>query len=439
MGPGAALMVLTVQVDVTWLGYFMAAVSLYYVALFVLSLRVLERRPPAPTGPQPAFALIVPAHNEELVLAATLESLVRLDYEAYCVLVVDDGSTDATLERAQAFESSGVVVVHRPPEVAGHGKGAVLNEGYRILEELLEQRDPRLRTLEGCDVIVGVVDADGHLERNGLREVARYFADPEVGGVQVGVIIGNAEDGLVPRCQDLEFVGFSHLAQAARDRIGSVGLGGNGQFTRIDALRSLGRPPWTDCLTEDLDLGLNLTRLGWKMRFCRTTSVTQQGVRGVRAWLRQRTRWAQGHYQCWDHVPRLLTAGNVPLVTRLDLVLYLLFVAFVMFVAANLTIAVAGALGWVVIVNDFLGFLPPGPPRNVTMEIIGLSPVVMLLTRYQQRSPHRLRWWELPAYGAAFAVYVYLWTAASMLAWWRLMRGRAAWSKTRRVHHGAPS
>ena len=439
MGSGAALMVLTVQVDVTWLGYFMAAVSLYYVALFVLSLRALERRPPDRTGPQPAFALIVPAHNEELVLAATLESLVRLDYEAFCVLVVDDGSTDATLERARAFESSGVVVVHRPPEVAGRGKGAVLNEGYRILEELRQRRDPRLRALQGRDLIVGVVDADGHLEQNALREVARYFADPEVGGVQVGVIIGNAEDGLVPRCQDLEFVGFSHLAQAARDRMGSVGLGGNGQFTRMDALRSLGRPPWTDCLTEDLDLGLNLTRLGWKMRFCRSVSVTQQGVRGVRAWLHQRTRWAQGHYQCWDHVPRLLSAGNVPLVTRLDLVLYLLFVAFVMFVAANLTIAIAGALGWVVIVNDFLGFLPPGPPRNVTMEIIGLSPVVMLLTRYQQQSPHRLRWWELPAYGAAFAVYVYLWTAASMLAWWRLVRGRAAWSKTRRVHHGAPS
>ena len=84
----------------------------------------------------------------------------------------------------------------------------------------------------------------------------------------------------------------------------------------------------------------------------------------MRAWLRQRTRWAQGHYQCWDHVPRLLAAGNVPLVTRLDLVLYLLFVTFVMFVAANLVIALAGALGLVVIVNEFLAFLPAGPPAT---------------------------------------------------------------------------
>ena len=188
-----------------------------------------------------------------------------------------------------------------------------------------------------------------------------------------------------------------------------MGLGGNGQFTRLRALRQLGPAPWSDCLTEDIDLGLHLTRRGWTIRFCRTTSVTQQGVLTIRAWLRQRTRWAQGHYQCWDHVPRLLSAGNVPLWTRLDLVLYLFFVAFVMFVAANLALGILGALGYVNIVNEFLAFLPAGPARNVTMMVIGLSPVVMLLTRYQQHSPQPLRWWELPAYGAAFALYVYLW------------------------------
>jgi cellulose synthase/poly-beta-1,6-N-acetylglucosamine synthase-like glycosyltransferase len=215
--------------------------------------------------------------------------------------------------------------------------------------------------------------------------------------------------------------------------MGSVGLGGNGQFTRLTALRSLRRDPWTDCLTEDLDLGLHLRRLGWEIRFCRTTFVTQQGVRTVRAWLRQRTRWAQGHYQCWDHIPKLLTTGRVPLVARFDLTLYLLFVTFVMFVAANLAVAIGGAAGWLTITNNFLSFIPAGPPRNLTMEFIGLSPVAMLLTRYQQNSPHRLRWWELPAYGAAFGLYVYMWTIASLLAWTRLMAGKVGWSKTHRV------
>jgi 1,2-diacylglycerol 3-beta-glucosyltransferase len=421
------------QVDVTWLGYFMSLVSVYYIALFVLSMRVTARRDP-PLEHRPPMALIVPAHNEEDVITSTLESLLHLEYDRFCIIVVNDGSSDETSRRARAFESTWRVhVVDRPPEVSGRGKGPVLNEGYRVLGELLRDGHPLVAGFDPEEVIVGVVDADGHLESNALDEVARLFADPEVGGVQMGVIIGNAAHGLIPRCQDLEFVGFSQLAQAARDRIGSVGLGGNGQFTRLVALRSLGRPPWTDCLTEDLDLGLNLTRLGWKIRFCRNTSVTQQGVRTVRAWLRQRTRWAQGHYQCWDHVPRLLKAGNVSLLTRLDLVLYLLFVAFVMFVAANLAIALAGAFGWIVIVNEFLAFVPAGPPRNVTMLAVGLGPVFMLLARYQQHSPHPFRWWELPAYGAAFALYVYMWAAASLLAWFRLVRGHVGWAKTRRV------
>ena len=423
-------------VDVTWLGYFMAAVSLYYVVLFVLSLRIFARRD-AREWLRPPMALILPAHNEEAVIADTLRSLVRLEYDQYVVIVVNDGSTDATGDLARAFEPTGrVLVVDRPPEVAGQGKGAVLNEGYRVLTRMLEEKHPLVAGF-GDDVVLGVMDADGQLEPRALGEVARLFADPRVAGVQMGVIIGNSRDGLIERCQDLEFVGFSHLAQAARDRIGSVGLGGNGQFTRLTALRTLGRPPWTDCLTEDLDLGLNLTRLGWTIRFCRTTSVTQQGVRTVRAWLRQRTRWAQGHYQCWHHMPGLMTARSVPLSTRLDLSLYLLFVAFVMFVAANLAIAAAGATGWIWVNNEFLAFLPAGPQRNIVMEVIGLSPVVILLARYQQHSPHPLRWWELPAYGAAFGLYVYLWTLASLFAWFRLVGGRVGWTKTRRLSQEA--
>lgn len=161
--------------------------------------------------------------------------------------------------------------------------------------------------------------------------------------------------------------------------------------------------------------------------------MTQQGVSTVPAWLRQRARWAQGHYQCWEHVPRLLTAGNVRLWTRLDLVLYLLFVAFVMLVAANLVIGILGAAGLVTVVNEFLAFIPPGPLRNATILVIGIAPVVILMWRYQQHSTHPLRWWEVPAYGAAFAFYAYLWAVASLLAWVRLMRGRTSWTKTGRV------
>src|SRR4029450_8206408 len=116
-------------------------------------------------GPRPAMVLIVPAHDEEAVIGDTIDSLLRLEYDDYRVIVLNDGSTDMTSERAHAFDRSGrVLVVDRPPEIAGRGKGDVLNEGYRVLNRLLASDDPFVRGLDTHDVVVGIVDADGHLE-----------------------------------------------------------------------------------------------------------------------------------------------------------------------------------------------------------------------------------------------------------------------------------
>jgi 1,2-diacylglycerol 3-beta-glucosyltransferase len=425
-------------IDVTWLGYLMAGVGLYYMLLFVLSLGVFRREPERQRDGRPFMALVVPAHNEELVIEETLNALVRVRYDDFLVLVMNDGSTDRTSGRARAFEASGrVLVVDRSREVSGRGKGAVLNHAFEIVNGLMDGHDPRLGGRGADEIVIGVMDADGVLDEHALEDVAPLFDDPRVGGVQVGVRILNARDGLLPRCQDMEFVGFSHLAQAARDRIGSVGLGGNGQFTRLSALRSLGRPPWTDCLTEDLDLGLSLTRLGWRIRFCNSSWVAQQGVLTLRAWLKQRTRWAQGHYQCWAHFPGLLASREAPLLTRIDLSVYLLFVTFVMFVTANLVITAAGAAGLVWLSNDFLAFLPLGLPKNLVTELLGVGPVAIFLVRYQQRSRFRFRPWELPAFGALFAAYAYLWAIATLFAWARMLAGRGGWAKTARVEPGA--
>jgi len=54
----------------------------------------------------------------------------------------------------------------------------------------------------------------------------------------------------------MEFLVFTEVFQRARRRWGNAGLGGNGQFVRWTALQALGDEPWTDYLTEDLDMGL---------------------------------------------------------------------------------------------------------------------------------------------------------------------------------------
>jgi cellulose synthase/poly-beta-1,6-N-acetylglucosamine synthase-like glycosyltransferase len=152
--------------------------------------------------------------------------------------------------------------------------------------------------------------------------MAGHFADPRVGAIQIGVRISQRQR-LLRQLQDFEFLVFARIIQRARNHIGSVGLGGNGQFTRLSALASLGANPWSDCLTEDLDLGLRLVSAGWKNTFCPSTNVTQQGLDNIRQLVRQRTRWSHGHLQCWKRIPQLVRSP-LPTRTVLDLLYYLL-------------------------------------------------------------------------------------------------------------------
>ncbi len=429
--PGQRSEVPGFSINVSALGYLMVAVNVYYFVLFGLT---YIREPLLPRSSDFFMVLVVPAHNEELVIEDTLKSLTRLRYEHYRVIVMNDGSSDRTSELAHAFEKSGrVLVVDRGRDVAGRGKGAVLNHAFEIVKEAAARGDAWLQGRSPDQIVICVVDADGQLESNALARVAPCFSDPLVGALQIPVHITNARDGLIPRLQDLEFVGFSSYVQVARDHIGSVGLGGNGQFNRMSALLSLGRPPWTDCLTEDLDIGLYLAERGWRIRFRTGTFVAQQGLRNFWLLLRQRTRWVQGNYQCFFHLPRLLVAHRARLIVRLDLSIYLLLIGFVMVVTCATGLLIANLLGLVAIHNSALAFLPDGPVRRAGYEIMGTGAIWVFLATYQRNSPNAVPWWQVPAYGALFAAYSYFGVVFTLWAWTRMLTKRNGWVKTPRL------
>ncbi len=428
------------MLDLTVLNILVALWGLYYGCLsavyVVRRLRGLldartEGSRPAPDSP---VVLVVPAHNEEDVIEATIRSLLAVDYERLLIMVMNDGSSDRTAEIAGRFVETGrVMLVNRGADVAGRGKGAVLNDAFRRIKAMLAEPDGPLSGVDPASVIVGVMDADGQLERHALRRVAPLFSDPEVGAVQIGVRIANARDNVLTRFQDMEFVGFSAFVQEARDVIGSVGLGGNGQFTRFSALVSLKREPWTDCLTEDLDLGLSLVEQGWRIRFTSEAFVAQQGVVSIVPLLRQRTRWVQGHYQCWSHIPRLLMGRRSPLRTRLDLILYLVMVVFVLLITAGVVLNLAAVSGLFVVTSTFLGWLPEGPARNGLQLLISIGPLLAFFIAYQHKARSRFQWWEVPAFMAAFSAYTYVFVVSQAWAFLRMVAGHGSWVKTPRT------
>jgi 1,2-diacylglycerol 3-beta-glucosyltransferase len=423
-----------VSLLLTMASYFVGAVVVYYALLFVISTLRHRVRP----GREPdAYVLFVPALNEEAVIKTTIEGLLALDHERFVVCIGDDASTDQTPAILSEYAPNPrIEVVRRELPRAQTGKSDVLNDCMVAAMRLVQSDHPVLGGLDPTDVVVGIVDADGRLDGETLRAVAPYFSDPLVASVQIGVRIANATTNLLTRMQDMEFVGFSAFVQRARDKVGSSGLGGNGQFTRLSALvdlRTARGGPWKrDALTEDLELGLALVCRGWRTRYCPYVYVAQQGLPRWRALFRQRTRWIQGHYRCWSYLTRLYRAPAT-LMTRIDLSLYLLLIVTVIVVSFNGVMSMLILAGASHAQNNFLLFLGTGKTRNVVSLTVGIAPLAMFMFVYQRHAASPFRPWEIPAAAVVFTLYTYVWIFATVRAVGRNVIGRTNWVKTPRV------
>jgi len=404
----------------------------YTLALFAVSRRT--RQLPLPAPADLLVVCLVPCLDEELVVGASIERLLSLRGAELAVLVVDDGSSDGTADIVGDLASRDrrVMLLSRRLPAARQGKGQALNAGYRHL-----LGSPLLRGRRDRDVVVLVVDADGRVAPNALTEVAPYFRDPLVGAVQIGVRMTNRNLRRLTRLQDMEFVTYTEVFQRGRSRLGSIGLGGNGQFARLAALRSLGDAPWTDCLTEDLDLGVRLLTGGWANAFCPTTYVAQQAVPSFRRLLRQRSRWFQGHLQCLRLIPTVLRS-RLPLATALDLCQHLL---------APLLVLLTSLLP-IIFLGTVVG-LALHHPENLPHALVSTNPLFVLLAYGLTFGPSpfyafvywlgadEVSYWQALRLAHLYAIYAFLWFPAGWIGLARTITGRRSWAKTARTASAA--
>jgi len=408
----------------------MATVSLLLVATvggmfffyYLLSLRpkqVIARPHRAPS----LYVFFVPALNEERVIRNTVDSLLALPEDRTWVFVIDDDSDDSTARIVGSYEDARVTLLQRRAPHARKGKGAALNFAYQeLLRRLPADTSPH-------DVVIGIVDADGRLQPNAIEVMDGLFSGRGVGAVQMMVRILN-RSRLLPRFQDYEFVAFGSLTQVAREKLGSVGLGGNGQFTRLKALMSLGQRPWTDCLTEDLDLGMRLAIAGWRGRYTHETWVEQQGLTNIRKLVRQRVRWCHGHFQCWRLIPRLISS-DLPTLTVLDLLYYLLSPAL------SLLASVVFVLPFALLLEHLVT-----TPMNASWQLytiylsllylMSFGPALLLSAWYWRRAGD-VSVARAFVIAHALAAYNLIWYAAEWWAVARIIGRRNNWAKTARL------
>lgn len=238
----------------------------------VLGVREVKELPP--------ISILVPAYNEGQVIERALTSLMRLSYPEYEVLVIDDGSTDDTLEIAVQWEGQRGAGNFRVITKPNGGKAAALNAGI----------EHSLHPLIMC------MDADSYLEPLTLLQAARHFGNPSVGAVAGNVKVEN-RGRIVTRLQALEYIEGLNLPRRAQGFIAAVNIvpGPVGLFRR-EALEEVGGYD-TDTFAEDADLTLKMLAAGWRVEYEDQAVAWSEAPGSWRDLTQQRYRWTRGILQ----------------------------------------------------------------------------------------------------------------------------------------------
>jgi cellulose synthase/poly-beta-1,6-N-acetylglucosamine synthase-like glycosyltransferase/peptidoglycan/xylan/chitin deacetylase (PgdA/CDA1 family) len=266
-------------------GVLVAARVLLLLALASHHVRTVRRRGAAEF--LPSVSVVVPAYNEEVGIERAVASLAGNDYPDLEVIVVDDGSTDATATLVEALIGDRVRLVRQD----NAGKAAALNTGI---------------ALSGAEVVV-MVDGDTVFERDTVRRLVQPLSDERVGAVSGNTKVGN-RGGLLGRWQHIEYVSGFNLDRRMYEVLQCTPTvpGAIGAFRR-DTLREVGGVSG-DTLAEDTDLTLAIGRTGKRVVYAEDARAWTEAPSTLGGLWRQRYRWSFGTMQAvWKHRDAVLT------------------------------------------------------------------------------------------------------------------------------------
>jgi len=310
--------------------------------------------PALPDSELPGVSVLVPCHNEGLVIEGTVRALMALDYPAHLlqILIIDDGSTDRTAEMVERFTPDPRVrLLQVPAALAARGKSGALNYGLGFAT---------------CPVLA-IYDADNRPEPGALRPLVEALVrDPSLGAAIGMYRCVNRKRNLLTRFLNIEGIGYQWIVQAGRWALMRfTALPGTNYVIHRSLLQRLGG--WDEsALTEDAELTLRIYEIGLSIMFVPASVSWEQEPENLRTWMRQRHRWVRGQNHLFKkHLPTLLRIR--PRIIGLELfyslsLYYAFFVAivisdlFFLFSATGLlSVGVAGpyALVWLL---AFLGF-----------------------------------------------------------------------------------
>ena len=223
----------------------------------------------------PSVAVIVPCLNEAGTVGATVESLLALTYPKAKleIILVDNGSTDATSEVMARYRGHPQVTVLREEK---RGKHNAVNAGIAATSASL----------------IGCLDADSFVEPGALLEVIPAFGQARVGAVTAAMSV-HKPDNLLRHMQNAEYIFGITLRHVLASVNGIYVTPGPFSLYRRDVVVALGGFR-EGHKTEDLEMALRLQKNGYWIENAPRARVYTKAPSSVSGLLKQRTRWTTG-------------------------------------------------------------------------------------------------------------------------------------------------
>jgi cellulose synthase/poly-beta-1,6-N-acetylglucosamine synthase-like glycosyltransferase/peptidoglycan/xylan/chitin deacetylase (PgdA/CDA1 family)/spore germination protein YaaH len=270
-----------IVIYVFYVGDILMSARLIIIGLCATIDRLRKRKNFAGPDYQPRVAVLIPAYNEEKVIVRTIRSVMMSNYKNIRIVVIDDGSKDATYQTAiDAYPddiASGRLTVLTKPN---GGKADALNFALETIEE---------------ELYVGI-DADGVIAHDAITNLVPHFANPKIGAVAGNAKVGNRVN-LWTRWQALEYITSQNFERRALDLFDVVMVVPGAIGAWRTAPVKAGHGYHSNTVAEDADLTMNLLEQGYSVIYEDQALAFTEAPVNMDGLMRQRFRWSFGILQ----------------------------------------------------------------------------------------------------------------------------------------------
>ncbi|AEC51833.1 hypothetical protein PNA2_0918 [Pyrococcus sp. NA2] len=397
--------------------------TIFYILLIISSRRGYPYSKDGSILFEPEVYVLIPAHNEESVISKTARSVLNQNYRNFKLFLINDNSTDRTrevMEEIKNLDPRRVVILDVPPERGG-SKPKALNYALEIIEKFPKKPEYIL-----------ILDADYILPPNSIRKLVEIMenAPNYVIGVQGNVRPRNYKKNFITMFVTLErLVGYNVAIEGDMKLNENGKCGGTVLLLRLQHLLRLGKFR-EDSVTEDTDLWARAMISGYRFWYYHGVIGWEEAVETLGEYIKQRTRWAQGHFQVmieyyWE-VLRSCSGIAEGFIEHFYLLSYLVPVFWFLSVILNLTLIVLG-----------------GVPMSLARPRIFLGAAIFTFLVFwfsvfysnyveKKRFNFYVPWWFVALYPLYFLLFVAVGVVYTLRGLINVVMKRLEWKKTRR-------